>query len=94
MANLQEAIDRARLAIAHYREAVLLRPAWSSAHYRLANALAAVGQTDEAIAHYSSALEIEPDFVEAHANLGALLARRDRGQIQASAGAGRFPCLR
>ncbi len=60
-------------AIAHYREAVELRPSYAEAHYNLGRLLAQKGHLDEAIVHYEKALEINPADAEAHNNLGATL---------------------
>jgi len=60
-------------AIAHYRQAVALRPSYAEAHYNLGRLLAQKGQLDEAIVHYEKALEINPADAEAHNNLGATL---------------------
>jgi tetratricopeptide (TPR) repeat protein len=60
-------------AIAHYRQAVELRPSYAEAHYNLGRLLAQKGQLDEAIVHYEKALEINPADAEAHNNLGATL---------------------
>lgn len=60
-------------AIAHYRQAVELRPSYAEAHYNLGRLLAQKGQLDEAMVHYEKALEIDPSDAETHNNLGATL---------------------
>jgi protein O-mannosyl-transferase len=65
-------------AIAHYRQAVELRPTYVEAHYNLGRLLAQKGQLDEAIVHYEKALEINPADAEAHNNLGATLVANGR----------------
>jgi tetratricopeptide (TPR) repeat protein len=60
-------------AIAHYRQAVELRPSYTEAHYNLGRLLVQKDQLDEAIAHYEKGLEINPADAEAHNNLGATL---------------------
>ena len=60
-------------AIAHYRQAVALRPDYAEAHYNLGRALVEKGEVDEAIAHYERALAINPADAEAHNNLGVTL---------------------
>jgi tetratricopeptide (TPR) repeat protein len=60
-------------AIAHYRQAIELRPNYAEAHYNLGRLLVQKGQLDEAIAHYEKALEINPADAEAHNNLGITL---------------------
>lgn len=65
-------------AIAHYRQAVELRPSYAEAHYNLGRLLAQKGQVDEAVAHYEKALEINPADAAAHNNLGATLFANGR----------------
>jgi len=60
-------------AIAHYRQAIELRPNYAEAHYNLGRLLVQKGQLDEAIEHYEKALEINPADADAHNNLGATL---------------------
>jgi protein O-mannosyl-transferase len=60
-------------AIAHYRQAIELRPSYAEAHYNLGRLLAQKGQLDDAVAHYHKALELNPADAEAHNNLGATL---------------------
>ena len=60
-------------AIAHYREAIALRPDYAEAHYNLARLLVARGDLDDAIVHYQKVLLINPADAEAHNNLGAAL---------------------
>src|SRR5206468_6335549 len=65
-------------AIAHYRQALDLRPRYAEAHYNLGRLLAQKGQVDEAIAHYEKALEINPSDADAHNNLGVTLLANGR----------------
>jgi protein O-mannosyl-transferase len=65
-------------AIAHYRQAIELRPNYAEAHYNLGRLLVQKGQLDEAIAHYEKALEINPADAEAHNNLGTTLFASER----------------
>jgi len=65
-------------AIAHYRQAIELRPNYAEAHYNLGRLLVQKGQLDEAIAHYEKALEINPADAEAHNNLGTTLFAGER----------------
>ena len=60
-------------AIAHYGEAIALRPDYAEAHYNLARLLVARGDLDDAIVHYQKVLLINPADAEAHNNLGAAL---------------------
>jgi tetratricopeptide (TPR) repeat protein len=65
-------------AIAHYRQAIELRPSYAEAHYNLGRLLVQKGQLDEAIGHYEKALDINPTDAEAHNNLGATLFANGR----------------
>jgi len=60
-------------AIAHYQEAIELRPRYAEAHYNLGRLLAQKGRLDDAVAHYEKALEINPADAEARNNLGVTL---------------------
>jgi protein O-mannosyl-transferase len=60
-------------AIAHYSEALRIKPDYADAHNNLGAALADQGKVDEAIAHYSEALRLRPDYADAHNNLGVSL---------------------
>ena len=60
-------------AIAHYRQAIELRPNYTEAHYNLGRLLAQKGQLGDAIAHYQKVLEVNPADAGAHNNLGATL---------------------
>ena len=65
-------------AVAHYREALEIRPTYTPAHNNLGNALARQGRLDEAVSEYGEALRIRPDYVDAYYNLGLALARQER----------------
>jgi protein O-mannosyl-transferase len=60
-------------AIAHYQQAIELRPNYAEAHYNLGRLLAQKGQLDDALTHYKKALEINPADAEAWNNLGVTL---------------------
>jgi tetratricopeptide (TPR) repeat protein len=60
-------------AIAHYRQAIMLRPNYAEAHYNLGRLLAEKGQLDDAVTHYKKALEINPADAEAQNNLAVTL---------------------
>jgi protein O-mannosyl-transferase len=60
-------------AIAHYRQAIELRPTYAEAHYNLGRLLAQRGDLDDAVTHYEKALEINPADAEAQNNLGVTL---------------------
>ena len=65
-------------AVAHYRQAVALRPQYSEAHYNLARILVERGEFADAIAHYESAIAVNPAEAEAHNNLGTALLQVGR----------------
>ena len=62
-------------ALAHYEQALRIKPDYAEAHNNLANALAEIpGRMPEALAHYEAALRIKPDYAKAHNNLANALA--------------------
>ncbi|MBW2019207.1 MAG: tetratricopeptide repeat protein [Deltaproteobacteria bacterium] len=61
-------------AIAHYIEALQIRPDYEMAHNNLGVALAKKGRLDEAIGHFSMALCIKPDNIQTHNNMGLALS--------------------
>jgi len=67
-------------AIAHYAEALRIKPDYAEAHNNLGIILANQGKIQEAIAHFAEALRIAPDYADAHNNLGIILA--NQGKIQ------------
>jgi len=74
-ADLVHLPGRSAEALAHYEQALRIRPDYPEAHNNLANLLATMpGRAPEALAHYQAALRLKPDFSEAHDNLANLLA--------------------
>jgi Flp pilus assembly protein TadD len=74
--NLANALsDRGRVvdAIAHYREAIEIKPDFGEAHSNLANSLAGQGLVDEAVREYTAALRYRPTDPFAQNGLGSLL---------------------
>jgi len=65
-------------AIAEYREALEINPAYPESHFDLGFALFQEGRTDEAMAEYRAALEIKPAYADAHSNLGLALFQEGR----------------
>jgi tetratricopeptide (TPR) repeat protein len=57
-------------AMAHFAEALRIKPDYAEAHNNLGGALARQGKIQEAMAHYTEALRIKPDYAKAHINLG------------------------
>jgi predicted TPR repeat methyltransferase len=66
-------------AVACYRQALVLKPDFTEAHYNLGTALKDQGKLDEAVACYRQALVHKPALAEAHNNLGTAL--KDQGKL-------------
>ena len=62
-------------AIAHYREALRIKPDDIEARYNMANALARQGNFKDAIAQYAEVLKTNPNMASAHNNMGITLSR-------------------
>jgi protein O-mannosyl-transferase len=67
-------------AIAHFSEALRIKPDDAEAHYSLGLALAGQRKIQGAIAHFAEALRIKPEYSEAHNGLGVTLVWQ--GKIQ------------
>jgi len=81
--NLGLVLDRqgkTQEAIAHYAEALRIKPDFVRAHNNLGLVLVGQGKTQEAIAHYAEALRIKPDYAQAHNNLGLVLVGQGKTQ--------------
>ena len=73
-AEIHKVPGRLAEAIAHYEEAVRLKPDFAEAHNNLGSALQSIpGRLNKAVAHYGEALRLRPGFAEAHNNLGGAL---------------------
>ena len=57
--------NRAKEAIAHYRQALQINPKSLEAHYNLGDALIHEGKTAEAIAEYNQVLQLNPSYAQA-----------------------------
>lgn len=66
-------------AIAHYRQAIELRPSYVDARYNLADLLRAAGETAAALEQYAAILEIAPSHAASWHNRGLL--RQDAGDL-------------
>ncbi len=65
-------------AIAHYREAIRIKPNYLDAHYNLGVNLMKQGRYEEAMDHYREALRIAPHDAEIHNQVGILLVREGK----------------
>jgi tetratricopeptide (TPR) repeat protein len=65
-------------AVAHYREALKIRPDYAEASCNLANALLSKGDLDGAIAGYSACLALSPNQAEAQYDLASALLRKGK----------------
>lgn len=65
-------------SIAHYREAMRLRPDFAGSHFNLAVVLRRSGQAEEALAHFRQAIERKPDYHEAQYAVAVALAEGGR----------------
>jgi tetratricopeptide (TPR) repeat protein len=66
-------------AIAAYRQAIALYPAYAEAYSNLGVALVATGKLEEAIAAYRTALSLSPSSSEIYFNLGKALHAAGKG---------------
>ena len=69
---------RSEDAIAHFEQALRIKPDFADAQNRLGTVLAQAGKFQEAITHFQQALRLNPDYAEVHANLGNTLAQVGR----------------
>jgi tetratricopeptide (TPR) repeat protein len=65
-------------AIAHYQEALRIKPDDFEARYNLANALAKQGRLEEAVSQYADILQTQPDAAAVHNNMGIALSQLGR----------------
>jgi Flp pilus assembly protein TadD len=77
MLKLNSSLDE---ALAHFKEALRLKPDLAEARTNLGNALQRMGRLKEAVAEYREAVRLKPDLAEAHNNLGNALPKL--GQIK------------
>ena len=71
-------LDRGQLgeAIAHYTEALEIKPDVAQVQSNLGNALVREGQVEEAIVHLQKALQIDPAYAEAYNHMGSALMKK------------------
>ena len=60
LAKALEHEGRSEEAVAHYRQAIAIRPDFALGHYHLGNALSCRGNKDEALGHFAASLELDP----------------------------------
>jgi tetratricopeptide (TPR) repeat protein len=73
-------------AIAHFEQALRIRPKYPEAENNLAIQLAGMpGRTAEAIGHFEAAIRLDPNLLQARRNLGMLLASVPGRQSEALA---------
>jgi Flp pilus assembly protein TadD len=65
-------------ALAHFQEALRIRPNAFNARFDVGAVLLRKGRVQEAIAQYREALRLKPDYSDAYSELGAALARLRR----------------
>jgi hypothetical protein len=75
LANALLAQGRVDEAVAHYQEAIRLKPDYGNAHYNLGIANFQRGDYSEAVARFREAVRLKPKSAEACNNLGAALAK-------------------
>jgi len=74
MAMALESLGRSDEAIAHFQEAVRIKPDWGDALELLAADLGKQGRSEEAVARYRDALRLRPNKMEVLNNLAWILA--------------------
>ena len=78
--ELAEIPGRMPDAVAHYEEALRLKPDYLEAHNNLGIALESEGRTQEAMAQFEDALRLNLDLADVHARLGSLFSKAGRLQ--------------
>jgi tetratricopeptide (TPR) repeat protein len=71
-------LERGQLndAMAHYREALEIKPDVAQVQSNFGNALLREGNVDEAIVHLQKALQIDPAYAEAYNHMGSALMKK------------------
>jgi len=73
LANSFMRVNRLEEAIAHYEEALRIKPDRPDINDRMGIAMWRAGRRDEAVAHFEHALRENPAYSNAHVNLGTAL---------------------
>jgi Flp pilus assembly protein TadD len=82
--NLGNALARKLIAdeaIAHFQDAIRLRPDYADAYYNLGSVLFQRGQVDQAIAEWQKAVEIQPRDAEAHRSLASAFLKNEEAKL-------------
>jgi tetratricopeptide (TPR) repeat protein len=80
LGNALHGQGRLEEAVAHYLEAVRIKPDYAEAYSNLGDALHGLGRLEEAVASFKEALRLSPELAGAHYNLGNAL--RESGRLQ------------
>jgi tetratricopeptide (TPR) repeat protein len=78
LGNAYGRLGRLSEAVASYRRALLLSPAFAEAHNNLGHALLELRQPDAAALSFRRAIDLRPGYAEAHDNLGTALLELGR----------------
>ena len=78
LGNVLNAVKRHAEAVAHYEQAIALKPDHAVAYNNRGNALRALNRYDEALASYARAVALNGNYAEALANRGDLLKELGR----------------
>jgi tetratricopeptide (TPR) repeat protein len=70
-----EQAGKLKEAIAHYEQALRIKPDYAEAHNNLGLVLLGLGKVPEAAGHFEQALRLKHDYAGAHSNLGLALFR-------------------
>jgi tetratricopeptide (TPR) repeat protein len=71
---------RLQEAVAHYEQALRIKPDYSQPYNNLGVALVQLGRVEEGINRYEQALRLNPNWAETHNNLGVVLMQNGRMQ--------------
>ena len=74
-------LGRTDKAMAHFKEALQIKPDFAQAYNGLGCALVNKGMVDRAIEHFNEALRLEPDWVDPMNNIAWLLATRTESRL-------------
>ncbi len=82
--NLGVSLREPDQRMAHFEEAIRLRPDYPEAQNNLGQALLSAGRLAEAIPHINEALRLQPNLPEAHVNMGAVREQEGRPDLAES----------